>query len=506
MRKKQIFTNKYILIFPALLVYLLGFYFSYTELFTVLIKSNQTTLIRNVIEYGTMYLSLLFFCAWIYKVRFLRIIPYLLLILLSLNFLISVICFTIYKSSFNSGMVLSILDTNAKESLSMSSMFIYPIIFALLFWVLNIYLAKSISKITFPRFLILLSFLWIIFPVLFKLKHKFIENKGGGSMIKSVYYHYNDFLIGYNLKKDLENIKSNHVNYPLKKNRKEISTIVLLIGESVQPKHMQLYGYERKNTPYQVKEIKNMRLYRNALSPAGITNLSVPLMLSSIQPEEFLNNKIKIADNVVNFAEQKGYETYWMSTQSLSGIISIIASYSNNRKYFNGYDEVILPEFYKVLKNKNKKLIILHLMGSHPNPCDKIPEKEKIYSKNNIIDCYDSSINYTDKIIGEILNKLRDENSVFIYASDHGLKIKGDKMLHTDSKESTKVPFYIWFSPKLPKEVKETGIIESPVQTIMIYPQIIEFMGYKTNNNYQNLDFKYLNLDLKAIDYSNLKD
>ena len=51
------------------------------------------------------------------------------------------------------------------------------------------------------------------------------------------------------LKKDLENIKSNHVNYPLKKNRKEISTIVLLIGESVQPKHMQLYGYERKNTP-----------------------------------------------------------------------------------------------------------------------------------------------------------------------------------------------------------------------------------------------------------------
>lgn len=493
-----------ILMVISLLLYLTGFYFSYTTLFTKLYNGEDYSVLRNILEYGAMYISLLLFCALLFKKKYLRLLSYILLFVLSINSLISIICFVVYGSSFNSGMVLSILNTNFSESLSMSTMYVLPIIISLSFFIFNIYVVKTVSKINFSKYLVFIAFIWILFPLLFKIKHIFIYNKGGGQMIKSVYYHYNDFEGGIKLQKEFSEIKKNKVKYNAKKIEDGVNTIVLLVGESVIPQHMQLYGYKIKDTPNQNNEITNMLLYKNAVSPAGITNLSVPLMLSNIKPEEFTTNKQKIADNIVNFANQNGYETFWFGTQTLSGTISVIASYSKNIKYVSGYDEAVIPYVNKALKNKNKKLIILHLMGSHPNPCDKIPEKEKVFNPNDFFNCYDSSINYTDKIIAQILRQLKNENAVFMYASDHGLKVKDEKFLHMDSKESTKVPFYIWYSPKLSIPERKTGTIEETTQTTIIYNKTLEFMGYESKIiPTQNL--KYLNLDLKTINYSDLK-
>ena len=438
------------------------------------------------------------------EVKYLKVLSIILLFLLSINSLISVICFAVYGSSFNSGMVLSIINTNFSETVSMSTMYIMPIIISLLFFIFNIYVVKNLSKIKFNRFLIFSAIIWILSPVLFKIKHLYFYNKGGGQMIKSVYYHYNDFEGGIKLQKEFSEIKKNKIKYNAKKINDGVNTIVLLVGESVMPQHMQLYGYKIKDTPNQINEINNMMLYKNAVSPAGITNLSVPLMLSNIKPEEFNTNKQKVVDNVVNFANQNGYQTFWFTTQGLSGIISVIASYSKNIKYISGYDEAVVPYFSNALKNKAKKLIILHLMGSHPNPCDKIPEKEKVFNPNDFFNCYDSSINYTDKIIAQILKQLKNENAVFMYASDHGLKIKDDKFLHTDSKESTKVPFYIWFSPKLNNNLRKTGEIDDTTQTTIIYDKTLEFMGFETKK-IPTKKIKYLGLDLKTINYSDLK-
>ena len=488
----------------SLLLYLTGFYFSYTTLFIRLYNGVDYSVLRNILEYSVMYISLLLFCALLFKNKYLKVLSIILLFLLSINSLISVICFAVYGSSFNSGMVLSIINTNFSETVSMSTMYIMPIIISLLFFIFNIYVVKNLSKIKFNRFLIFSAIIWILSPVLFKIKHLYFYNKGGGQMIKSVYYHYNDFEGGIKLQKEFSEIKKNKIKYNAKKINDGVNTIVLLVGESVMPQHMQLYGYKIKDTPNQINEINNMMLYKNAVSPAAITNLSVPLMLSNIKPEEFNTNKQKVVDNVVNFANQNGYQTFWFTTQGLSGIISVIASYSKNIKYISGYDEAVVPYFSNALKNKAKKLIILHLMGSHPNPCDKIPEKEKVFNPNDFFNCYDSSINYTDKIIAQILKQLKNENAVFMYASDHGLKIKDDKFLHTDSKESTKVPFYIWFSPKLNNNLRKTGEIDDTTQTTIIYDKTLEFMGFETKK-IPTKKIKYLGLDLKTINYSDLK-
>lgn len=493
-----------ILIIVSLIIYLLGFYFSYTQLFSKAFNGESYSVIRNVFEYGMMYISFLLFCSLLYKNKYLKIVSVLLLFFLSLNSLISYVCFFIYKSSFNGGMVLSILNTNFSESVSMATMYTLPIILSLLFFVFNVFVDNSVSKLHFSKLLLFSSFIWLLFPFLFKMKHVFFQNKGGGQMIKSVYYHYNDFSGGLHLQKEFAEIKNNKIRYNSQKINDGVNTIVILVGESVIPNHMQLYGYKIKDTPKQNSEIANMQLYKNAISPAGITNLSVPLILANIKPDEFKDNKKQIADNIVNFANQNGYETYWLATQSLSGSISVIASYSKNINYVSGYDEEILPYVSNALKNKNKKLIVLHLMGSHPNPCDKIPEKEKNFNPNNFYSCYDSSINYTDKIIGSLLNQLKKENAVFIYTSDHGLKVQNGKFLHADSKESTRVPFYIWSSPKISSQLRKKGVIVEPTQTSIIYSKTIDLMGFKTNNKTEK-KIRYLGLDLKPINYSELK-
>lgn len=498
--------NKYkYLIIVSTLIYLLGFYFSYSNSFDLIAKEQNISGLRNLVEYGFMYLSFLFFCSFFYKNKFSRILVFILLLFISINFLISVICFGVYHTPFNSGMTLSIIDTNVAEATSMASTFVFPIIISILFFIFNIYTVKTIAKTSYSKYLIIFSFVWLLFPFLYKLKHTFISNKGGGNMIKSVYYHYNDFASGMSLRNDLLNVKKNKIIYTTKKTEEGINTIVLLIGESVVPSRMQLYDYLIKNTPNQVKEKENMQFYKNAVSPAGITNLSVPLMLSTIKPEEFITNKQKLSDNIINFSNYTGYNTYWLSTQSLSGSISFISSYAKNRKYIAGYDDSVIPEFNKILKDRGKKLIVLHLIGSHPNPCDKIPKSEKKDSKN-ISECYDNSIQYTDKIIAKLMNGLRNENAVFIYASDHSLKIKKSEYIHSDSKESTKVPFYIWFSNNVNSKYKKTETISELTQTTIIYPKIVEFMGYESIKNYKNKDLKYLNLQLKTIDYSSLKD
>ena len=150
----------------SLLLYLTGFYFSYTTLFIRLYNGVDYSVLRNILEYSVMYISLLLFCALLFKNKYLKVLSIILLFLLSINSLISVICFAVYGSSFNSGMVLSIINTNFSETVSMSTMYIMPIIISLLFFIFNIYVVKNLSKIKFNRFLIFSAIIWILSPVL----------------------------------------------------------------------------------------------------------------------------------------------------------------------------------------------------------------------------------------------------------------------------------------------------------------------------------------------------
>ena len=505
--KKSVFI--YIII--GWLLYVVGFLSSYPYLLEF--ERNIVSMVdtaRNIAEYSLMFLSLLCFCiVFLRKNTFLRGVAYLLLLLLSLNFMLSASCFFIYKQGFNVGMTLSILETNVSESLSMVKTLVLPIITTIIFYSILLLIFIGGSRILDKnqknsKFLKFFSFLWIILPALFFIKHKYISNKGGGFTIKNVFYHSTDFLAAQALKQEIEEIKNTKVDFNLiKTDEQPIENIVILIGESVRKQNMSLYGYQRDTTPIEASEKENMLLYQNAYSPAAITNISVPIVLSNLDISNYKKELRKLSDNVMNAANHLNYNTFWYSTQGGAQGITAIASFAKNKKFFNGYDEAVLPYLKDALKDASpKKLIVLHINGSHPYACDKYPPKEAVW-EGGIDECYDNSIRYTDKIIGQIFEQLKDKNSVLVYFSDHGQIKENEVYKHGDYREAVQVPYFVWFSPSMNTD-KKGQKIEEPTSITTVYSKVLELMGIKNPKTVDNTG-KYLRLDLNTIKYDDLK-
>ena len=406
-------------------------------------------------------------------------------------------------------MTLSILETNVSESLSMVKTLVLPIITTIIFYSILLLIFIGGSRILDKnqknsKFLKFFSFLWIILPALFFIKHKYISNKGGGFTIKNVFYHSTDFLAAQALKQEIEEIKNTKVDFNLiKTDEQSIENIVILIGESVRKQNMSLYGYQRDTTPIEASEKENMLLYQNAYSPAAITNISVPIVLSNLDISNYKKELRKLSDNVVNTANHLNYNTFWYSTQGGAQGITAIASFAKNKKFLNGYDEAVLPYLKEALKDSSpKKLIVLHINGSHPYACDKYPPKEAVW-EGGIDECYDNSIRYTDKIIGQIFELLKNKNSALVYFSDHGQIKENEIYKHGDYREAVQVPYFVWFSPSI-KTDKKGQKIEKPTSITTVYSKVLELMGTKNPKTVDNTG-KYLRLDLNTIKYDDLK-
>lgn len=131
----------YILVVVALCLYIVGFLSSYPY-FLEFNKASSSKLdtARNIVEYAVMFLSFLLFCViFLNKNIITKIIGYILIFAITLNFMLSASCFFIYKQGFNIGMMVSILETNVSESLSMIKTLVLPMaISAVFFFVLSV--------------------------------------------------------------------------------------------------------------------------------------------------------------------------------------------------------------------------------------------------------------------------------------------------------------------------------------------------------------------------------
>ena len=494
--KKIFFT----LILVALCLYIVAFLSSYPYLLEFdKTSSSKLDTIRNIIEYSVMFLSFLVFCMiFLTKNIFTKMVGSILILTITLNFMISASCFFIYKQGFNVGMMMSILDTNTSESLSMIKTLVSLLVASIIFFLILSYIFiggnNFLKGKKHPNLWKIFAFIWLVLPFIFYIKHKYINNKGGGFMIKNIAYHFIDLDTALKLKEQILEIQNNKISY---------NFIIILIGESARKNNLSLYGYKRETTPFANREKKNMLLYKNAHSPAAITNLAVPIVLSNIDINNYSNNITNLSDNVLNVANQLGYETYWFSTQGYANGITAIASFSKNKKWLNGFDNVLIPELKTALKKPiKKKLIVLHINGSHPYSCDKYPKNEAFW-KGGIDECYDNSIRYTDKIMGQIFQELRNTPSVLIYLSDHGqIKIDG-KYIHGDYREAQQVPYFIWYSDKINSNKKGKEIVETTATTTL-YANVLNLMGVKNPKTIDNSE-KFLKLDLHSIDYKDLK-
>ena len=288
---------------------------------------------------------------------------------------------------------------------------------------------------------------------------------------------------------------------------------IMVIGESVRRDFMNVYGFPLKNTPFSSSS-KGI-FWDNFISAGSNTVSSLKHMLTlhnGIVPE--LNN------NVVTLAQKGGYDVYWLSNQGRLGVndtyISAIAAYSDYEYFarkgeFNDRvinDRVLLPEFEKVLKNKGKKknkLIILHLIDSHPPFCNTI-EKLKFEYISHKLSCYVQRIHNTDRLLNELvkLTKSEVENYSLLYFSDHGLVARdnGTNLKHGGGhaeQEAYKAPLFL-----IGSKYKQKVHIDAFKNGYQLIFGIAEWLGIKTKQNTDHISF-FDSIDIEPMIIRNKK-
>lgn len=215
---------------------------------------------------------------------------------------------------------------------------------------------------------------------------------------------------------------------------------VLVIGESARKDYHHGFGYPINNTPFISNE--NGLLVDGLTSGGSNTVASLRLMLTNPDKKSWDADYTK---SFIDLANSAGIETYWISNQGYIGTydtpITAIAKNSQHKNFLkyknynsdNTSDFSLLNYIKKSIDSasRKKKLIVVHLYGSHPNACDRIKDYKLITSVNNerynYINCYISSIQKTDVLLKNIYDLLNEENKKngatysMIYFSDHGL-------------------------------------------------------------------------------------
>ena len=251
-------------------------------------------------------------------------------------------------------------------------------------------------------------------------------------------------------------------------------TYVVVIGESATRGHLGLYGYGRDTTP-KLNEIKQDLYIFDKVTSAHCQTFAV--LQEALTFDNFAQG------DVISFFQKAGFKTFWLSNQFGGGewnnIVAIIGNQADvsffvsqrETKATGGlyFDELLIKPFKKALKDPApKKIIFVHLLGSHSGYDNRYPTKFDIFrddsSKINQTVCeYDNSIAYTDFILWRLISLLKEknENSYLLYLSDHGEDVRESpdcSFSHSPSISHPlmfSIPFFVWVSERYLNENSE---------------------------------------------------
>ncbi|EOC0209569.1 phosphoethanolamine transferase [Cronobacter dublinensis] len=405
---------------------------------------------------------------------FRNLLAVLLLVPVAADVTLQLYAWTNFNSAFSYGFALSVLNTTSEEAKSMLGLYWHD---GLLFTALSalfIFTANSGAWPVPPRFrrwpailLGLTLFGFFTQAWLHQIRKSNVESLTQRFMQSTPVSTAKVFMQAAEDNAVVASIGNNTPDYNIAVSDTGIENYVLIVGESERAKNMGIYGYDRDTTPELDARKNQLLLFRHAVAPAPVTIMAVPMALTADTVKA--RDPRKYGDNVINIANKAGYDTYWFSRQGKGGahnnIITAIALKAKQSAWVEeGYDDALLPLLNAALKKSGKKLIILHLYGSHEPACRRFPANQTLLnSGNKADDCYDNSVRFTDSVMGQVFHALDDSRSSVLYFSDHALVRDPARAVvysHGGAKpprEALQVPMFIWYAQRVAAKDKLTG-------------------------------------------------
>ena len=272
-----------------------------------------------------------------------------------------------------------------------------------------------------------------------------------------------------------------------------VPNIVLVIGESYNKRHSQLYDYDKPTTPRQkaLAEEGSLIPFTDVIADWNLTSFVFKHMLSLYA----VGDSGEWCDQPL-FPEvfrQAGYQVTFLTNQFLPQAKEAVYDFSGG--FFLNHPEVSSRLFDRrntklyrydgdlvnslntlpplnALTSPSGSLTIFHLMGSHIDYRSRFPQKTfrhfkpQMYNRPDLTDKqrqtladYDNSLLYNDSIVKAITNLFVDKDALVIYMPDHGEEIFDDKPYVSGRRHNAdidyrlarnemEIPFWVWGSPQ----------------------------------------------------------
>lgn len=273
---------------------------------------------------------------------------------------------------------------------------------------------------------------------------------------------------------------------------------------------MGICGYPRNTTPSMMEYRDELMVFCKGYSRYSTTINAVKAMLTDIGSDP----QAVPSHSILAYAKVAGFKTFWLSNQDDSYLSSLFGNFADEKVYHNklsgrssfSLDEEILPYLDNALKDAaDKKLIIVHLIGSHPNYSARYPKTFEYYPNDKVgfneinaemekynigtitkqyRDSYDNSVRYQDFIFNEILMKIKNDKSYYrsmTFLSDHGNEVghQKDYAGHSNNTEAGfQVPIILWQNNH-----QMTGIEkEKAIDASLLDNYLLTILGIKTKS------------------------
>lgn len=214
--------------------------------------------------------------------------------------------------------------------------------------------------------------------------------------------------------------------------------IVVVLGESLTPHHMELFGYERKTTPFLTGLKDHPRFSHTIGISSGVSSDIAVAFAFNMGFGEAGSVKAATGQHCLfKLAKDQGYKTRFFSIQSAEQLryiapyicVSSLDDYRTLEKispetvdHQAAIDTDLLPPFKKFIENDDKEFIVLHQRGSHGPWALRSTKESQIFPHDGPVNYYDNSVVEFDRFMKELYSMLEKSSKkiLVLYFSDHG--------------------------------------------------------------------------------------
>lgn len=300
--------------------------------------------------------------------------------------------------------------------------------------------------------------------------------------------------------------------------------VFFILGETARAANYKFNGYSRNTNIY--TELQNTINFKNVSSCGTATAQSVPCMFSDLSRSDFSLKKVENRDGLIDVLNKVGINNLWFENDSgCKGVcnkaLTITTDPKDKEFCQNGtcFDQKLLKDSKDIIDKLQvaDTFSVFHIIGSHgPKYYERYPKDFEKFtptcqradlqkcSTQEIINTYDNTILYTDFIVSEFINvlknKTKDFNTILIYISDHGESLgENGLFLHgtpyaVAPNEQTKVPMQMYLDDASAIDLgidKQCLIDKANNEKLShnnIYHSIVGLFDIKTKDYDANLD------------------